>query len=93
MQVRQDEKWKTLSTHWPSHWKDLVHDEDGGYDMFGRKTQDSRAVLRQELAKLAFSRCEEWAVDDVSGRSNFSAPVCLFYLPHLFLDWQFTLII
>ena len=35
--------------------------------MFGRRTQDGRAVLRRELAKLAFSRGEEWAVDDVSG--------------------------
>ena len=47
MQGRQDEKWRTSSTHWPSHWKDLVHDEDGEYDMFGRRTQDGRAVLRQ----------------------------------------------
>ena len=34
--------------------------------MFGRRTQDGRAVLRQELAKLAFSGGDEWAVDDVS---------------------------
>jgi len=55
MQVRSDEKWRTSSTQWPSHWKDLVHDEDGGYDMLGCRTQDGRAVLRQELAKLAFA--------------------------------------
>ena len=47
LQVRSDEKWRTSSTQWPSHWKDLVHDEDRGYDMFGRRTQDGRATIRQ----------------------------------------------
>ena len=47
MQARSDEKWRTSSTQWPSHWKDLIHDEDGGYDMSGRRTQDGRAILRQ----------------------------------------------
>ncbi len=30
------------TTIWPNHWKDLVHDENGGYDMFGAepKTAD-----------------------------------------------------
>ena len=69
MQIKSDEKWKAPSTRWPSHWKYLVHDEDGGYDMFGRRTQDGRVVLKQELAKLSFSGCEDWAVDDVSGVS------------------------
>ena len=65
-QIKSDEKWRASSTRWPSHWKDLVHDEDGGHDMLGRRTQDVRAMLKQELAKLAFSGGEEWAVDDVS---------------------------
>ena len=51
----------------PGHWKDLVHDEDGGYDMFGRRAQDGRLQLKQELAKLAFANGKEWAQDDVSG--------------------------
>ena len=47
MQGRSGEKWRTSSSQWPSHWKELVHDEDGGYDMFGRRTQDGRAIIRQ----------------------------------------------
>ena len=55
------------SARWPDHWKDLLHDEDGGYDMFGRRTQDGRLTLKQELSKLAFADGREWAQDDVSG--------------------------
>ena len=55
------------TTMWPSHWKDLVHDEDGGYDMFGRRTQDGRLTLKQKLSKLVFADGREWAQDDVSG--------------------------
>ena len=35
--------------------------------MLGRRQQDGRLRLRQELAKLAFSEGREWAQDDVSG--------------------------
>ena len=35
--------------------------------MFGRRTQDGRATLKHELAKLAFADGVEWAQDDVSG--------------------------
>ena len=69
MQLKPDEKWRASSTRWPSHWNDLVHGEDGGYDMFACRVQDGCAVLRQELAKLAVSGGEEWAVDAVSGVS------------------------
>ena len=55
------------TTRWPNHWKDLVHDEDGGYDMFGRRTHDGRLTLKQELSKLAITDGREWAQDDVSG--------------------------
>ena len=44
-----------------------MHDEDGGFDMFGRRTQDGRATLKHELAKLAFADGTEWAQDDMSG--------------------------
>ena len=39
--------------NWPIHWKDLVHDDDGGMDMFGRRPQHGVATLKNELAKLA----------------------------------------
>ena len=35
--------------------------------MFGRRTQDGRATLKHELAKLAFADGAEWAQDDISG--------------------------
>ena len=35
--------------------------------MFGRRTQDGRVTLKEELTKLAFSDDKEWAQDDVSG--------------------------
>ena len=38
---------------WPKHWKDLVHDDDGGMDMFGRRPQNGVATLKNELAKLS----------------------------------------
>ena len=37
--------------------------------MFGRRTQDGRTTLKQELAKLAFSGGAEYALDDASGVS------------------------
>ena len=52
---------------WPANWKDMIHDEDGGMDMFGRRPQNGTATLRHELSKLAFSDGVEWAQDDVSG--------------------------
>ena len=55
------------AARWPDHWKDPVHGEDAGYDMFGRRTQDGRIILKQELSKLAFANGREWAQDDVSG--------------------------
>ena len=72
-----DKTWKAImqinvskpTTRWPDHRKDLVHDEDGGYDMFGRRTQDGRFTLKQELAKLAFVDRRAWAQNDVSGVS------------------------
>ena len=55
------------AARWPDHWKDLVHDEERGYDMFGRRTQDGRLTLKQKLSKLAFADRRQWAPDDVSG--------------------------
>ena len=42
MELKKDQSWAKVSTAWPRHWKDLVHDEDGGKDMFGRRPQDGR---------------------------------------------------
>ena len=64
MEMRQSSRQQE---EWPSHWKDLVHDEDGGMDMFGRRPQNGVANLKHELAKLAFANGSEWAQDDVSG--------------------------
>ena len=55
MQLKSDDGWAKASTKWPSQWKDLLFNEEGGHDMFGRRTQDRRATLKQELAKLAFA--------------------------------------
>ena len=52
----------------PGHWKDLVHDEDGGMDMFGRRTpQDGRTILKCTLMKLGLHEGFIYAQDDVSG--------------------------
>ena len=67
MELRATKEFDRPPPRWPRHWKDLLHDEDGGHDMFGRRTQDGRATLKQELAKLAFADGREWAQDDVSG--------------------------
>ena len=67
MQLRSSGDRLERSNQWPKHWKDLLHDEDGSCDMFGRRTQDGRATLKHELAKLAFADGAEWAQDDVSG--------------------------
>ena len=67
MQLKSDGNWSEPSSKWPGHWKDLLHDEDGGCNMFGRRTQDGRATLKHDLAKLAFADGAEWAQDDVSG--------------------------
>ena len=64
MEMKQNSKQQE---RWPSHWKDLVHDDDGGMDMFGRRPQNGVANLKNELAKLAFANGSEWAQDDVSG--------------------------
>ena len=45
----------------------MLLDEDGGNDMFGRRTQDGRVTLKHEQAKLAFADDAEQAQDDVSG--------------------------
>ena len=56
MKFNNDRERASSAERWPSHGKDLVHDEDGGYDMFARRTpQDGRLTLKQELSKLAFS--------------------------------------
>ena len=49
MHLKSDDNWSKPSNKWPEHWKDLLHDEDGGCDMFGRRTQDGRATLKHEL--------------------------------------------
>ena len=67
MQLKSGGDRLNTSNQWPKHWKDLLHDEDGGCDMFGRRPQDGRATLKHELAKLAFADGAEWAQDDVSG--------------------------
>ena len=67
MEIRQSSGRGHGHKQWPAHWKDAVHDEDGGYDMFGRRTQDGRATLRRELMKLAYADTGDWAQDDVSG--------------------------
>ena len=35
--------------------------------MFGRRSQDGRAMLKLEPAKLAFADGDAWALDDVTG--------------------------
>ena len=67
MEFRRSASKNHGSRQWPSNWKDAVHDEDGGYDMFGRRTHDGRAALRRELMKLAYTDSGAWAQDDVSG--------------------------
>ena len=67
MQFSSNDNWAKPSKKWPSHWKDLLHDEDGGYYMFGRRTHDGRPTLKDELANIAFADGAEWAQDDVSG--------------------------
>ena len=68
MKFNDDRERASSAERWPKHWKDLVHDEDGGYDMFGRRTSlDGRFTLKQELSKLAFADGHQWAQDDVTG--------------------------
>ena len=68
MKFNDNRERASSAQRWPSDWKDLVHDEDGGYDMFGRRTpQDGRLTLKQELSKLALSDGQHWAQDDVTG--------------------------
>ena len=38
MKFNNDRERASSAERWPSHWKDLVHDEDGGYDIIGRRT-------------------------------------------------------
>ena len=75
MQLKSCNNWARVSSNWPSRWKDILHDEDGGYDMFGRRTQDGRATLKHYLAKLAFADSTERAQDDVSGVELDPEPV------------------
>ena len=67
MEIRKQEDWNKRSKEWPRHWKDILHDEDGGNDMFGRGPQDGRALLRSALAKLSNHNGYVFATDDVSG--------------------------
>ena len=43
--------------------------------MFGRRTQDGRATLKHELAKLAVDDWNDWAQDDVSSVDLDPEPV------------------
>ena len=61
MELKKDQAWASVSTGWPKHWKDVVHDEDGGNDMFGRRPQDGRAKLKATLAKLGIYEGQEYA--------------------------------
>ena len=67
MSMKEASKTNRRIGPWPRHWRDLVHDDDGGMDMFGRRPQNGVNTLKNELAKLAFSHGNEWAQDDVSG--------------------------
>ena len=59
---------RSRSKPWPKHWKDILHDEDGGHDLFGRRTpQDGRELLKSTLAKLGLHNGMEYASDDVTG--------------------------
>ena len=68
MKFSNDREGASSAGRWPRHWKDLVHDEDGGCDTFGRRIpQDGRLTLKQEMSKLAFSDGQQWAQDNVTG--------------------------
>ena len=49
------------------HWKDTVHEEDGGADTYGSKPQNGTAILKESLASLTYSGGRLTAWDDVSG--------------------------
>ena len=47
MEIRKSSGSGVRQNRWPAHWKDVVHDEDGGIDMFGRRIQDGRRRFMQ----------------------------------------------
>ena len=59
--VLRDEKF-------PDHWKDNVHEEDGGSDDRGIRPQHGIEVLKEELDALVFKNGVATARDDVSGK-------------------------
>ena len=36
----------------PTHWKDTVHEEEGGKDILGPRPQDGRNILQAEMNAL-----------------------------------------
>ena len=65
--AKNDLRQTSRTETWPAHWRDIVHDLDGGNDMFGRRPQDGRAKLKEALAKLAYHDSGHYAEDDVTG--------------------------
>ena len=53
----------------PEHWKDCVHEEDGGSDDRGVRPQHGIDILRSELDALVFRNGIAVAKDDVTGNS------------------------
>ena len=54
--------------HWPDHWVDPVHEEDGGDDKFGLRPQRGIDIFKKELDALTFKNGISMANDDVSGK-------------------------
>ena len=53
---------------WPEHWRDPVHEEDGGRDVHGVRPQEGIELLKKELDALVFKDGISTARDDVSGK-------------------------
>ena len=53
----------------PEHWKDTVHEEDGGDDHRGVRPQQGIEILREELDALTFRNGIACATDDVTGNT------------------------
>lgn len=51
---------------WPDHWKDAMHEEDGGGDRFGERIREGRQVLQRELNDIMIKEGAMTAWDDVT---------------------------
>ena len=55
---------------WPAHWKDTVHEEDGGNDKSGSRPQVGTGIYTDEITALMAKDGTTTAWDDVSGNEQ-----------------------